>query len=78
MNQISPNSNSNKKQLLLIRQATLAFICAACLTASMFSSNPLNDAAEKSATNLVTSATTTYIFLKSINAFLSIAQETES
>ena len=77
MNQISPNSNSNKKQLLLIRQATLAFICAACLTASVFSSNPLNDAAEKSATNLVTSATTTYIFLKSINAFLSIAQETE-
>ena len=77
MNQASPNSKSNKKQFLLVRQATLASICVACLTASIFSSNPLNDSAEKSATSLVTSATTTYIFLKSINAFLSIAQETE-
>ena len=61
-----------------IRQPTvLAILCGTFLITSVFAVNPLNNAAERSASTIIASTTATYIALRLINSALSTAQEAE-
>ncbi len=78
MKQVMSASILKNKRAQLSQSAILALICAVFLATSVFSVNPLNNAAERSAESLAASTTATLVVLAGINAFLSLAQEFEA
>jgi len=61
----------------LIRRGLLAFFCVLALTAALLRDNPVVSAAQGYAADVATTAAASYVTLRTLNAFLSTAQEIE-
>ena len=61
----------------MIRRGLLAFFCVLALTAALLRDNPVVSAAQGYAADVATTAAASYVTLRTLNAFLSTAQEIE-
>ena len=62
---------------MILRRVILAVLCVVALAAALMRDNPVVAAAQQNAQAVATAAAATYVTLRTLNAFLSTAQEVE-